>query len=176
VSLFDRVVLTFYTFALLFISALAVAMAVSGWTSPLETALFYLRRPESRWAVGAVGAVFFLVSARLLYLAFRRRPSAAVVHSASLGEVRISLGAVENLVSRVARGMKGVRDVRVGGEVRRERLYLSLRLEVGPEVAIPELADALQKEVARQVRQVVGTEVAGVSVQIKDIVGRTRLE
>ncbi len=123
-----------------------------------------------------MGMVFFLVSARLFYLAFRRRPSAAVVHAGSLGEVRISLGAVENLVSRVARGMKGVRDVRVGGEVRQQRLYLSLRLEVGPEVAIPELADALQKEVARQVRQVVGAEVAGVNVQVRDIAGRVKLE
>ncbi|MBE3590668.1 MAG: alkaline shock response membrane anchor protein AmaP, partial [Firmicutes bacterium] len=111
-GLVDRIILTIYTFALAFFS-LAIVLLALGWDEPQSLLAAAVATQSGRVALGLAGLVFFAVSVRLLYFAFNRpNRHRAVVHEAELGEVRISLEAVENLVARVARGIKGVRDVR----------------------------------------------------------------
>lgn len=137
---------------------------------PLDEIERLLADANGRWATGLVGLVFFVASVRLLYFAFRRRGvGRGVVHDSDLGEVRISMNAVENLVSRVARQQRGVRDVRSLAAFTDGRISVDLRTWVGPDVSIPELTDLLQKEVVRYVRNVIGIDVSQVRVQVVNI-------
>ncbi len=173
-GIFDRVILTIYTFALTFLSAAFVALA-AGWLVPLEYVRTVLQDPNGRWVIGLAGAVFFVASVRLLYFAFRRRGSGRyVVHDAQLGEVRISLETVENLVARVARLQRGVREVRAVAEVAEGRVGVYLRTWVSPDVNIPELSDTLQREIARSVRGVIGVEVAQVRMDVVNLAAEGR--
>ncbi len=168
-GLFDRIILTIYTFALTFLSAAFVAMA-AGWSVPLDAVRDILDLQQGRLAVGVTAGAFFVASVRLLYFAFRRRGVGRTVrHDTDLGEVRISLAAVENLVTRVARQQSGVREVRPMAEVRDGAIRVTLRAVVSPDVSIPEMSDLLQKEVVRYVRNVVGVDVSEVRVIISNI-------
>lgn len=179
-GILDRIILTIYTVALTLISAAIVALA-AGWLVPLREIERLLADTNGRWATGLVGLVFFVASVRLLYFAFRRRGGGrGVVHESNLGEVRISMDAVENLVSRVARQQRGVRDVRSRADYAGGQISVNLRTWVGPDVSVPELSELLQREVARYVRNVIGIDVSQVRVQVVSIAegrrGKVELE
>ncbi|MCL6451684.1 MAG: alkaline shock response membrane anchor protein AmaP [Acetobacteraceae bacterium] len=178
-GIFDRIILTLYTFSLTFISLAFILMAL-GWLAPLDVVRASLSDPDGRWVVGIVAATFFVVSLRLLYFGFRRRyPGQTLVHQTPLGEVRISLDAVENLVRKVVRQVTGVRDVRArvlhqGGEV-----GVSLRVTVSPDLSVPEVSDKIQNAVKNYVRNVVGVGVHEVEIFVENIgdeVRRGRVE
>lgn len=173
-GLVDRIILTIYTFALAFFS-LAIVLLALGWDEPQSLLAAAVATQSGRVALGLAGLVFFAVSVRLLYFAFNRpNRHRAVVHEAELGEVRISLEAVENLVARVARGIKGVRDVRPVVRDGPEGLDVRLRVWVSPDVSIPELTQHMQEEIARYVRSVVGVGVANVETFVENITTESR--
>ncbi|MBX6349882.1 MAG: alkaline shock response membrane anchor protein AmaP [Clostridia bacterium] len=173
-GLVDRVILTIYTFALAFISLLSVLLSL-GWEEPERALRLAMTTQSGRVAVGLAGLVFFAVSVRLLYFAFHRPNRArAVVHQAELGEVRVSLEAVESLISRVARGVKGVREARPHVRPAEGGLDVRLVAAVSPDVNIPELSRHLQEEIARYVRNVVGVAVTNVDTFVENITSESR--
>lgn len=168
-GVFDRIILTIYTFALTFLSAAFVALA-AGWLTPLDRIRTVLGDPNGRWAIGLTGSIFFVASVRLLYFGFRRRATGrAVVHDTDLGEVRISLEAVENLIARVARHQRGVREARPLVAIAEGRISAYLRIWVAPDVHIPELTGSLQREIVRQVGAVMGAEVSDVRIDVINV-------
>lgn len=178
-GIFDRVVLTLYTFCLGVISALVFTMAM-GWLVPLELLRTSLNNVNGRWLVGSLSFVSFVASLRLLLSGVRRYHGRHwLTHEAELGTVTISLGAVENLVKKAARQVKGVREVKAAVRVlRREGIAVQLRAAVSPDLSIPDVSSELQKTVRNYVQNVVGVPVANVRVFVQSIAGdlRTRLE
>lgn len=168
-SLADRVFLTLYSLCLAVVSLLVVAVA-SGWEGPVAGLQAGLADPGRRWVMGALGVIFFAFSVRFLTLGVRRqRGSRSVVHETTMGEVSVSLGAIENLVRRVARQCTGVRDVRGWVRYGAAGLSVHLRLVVSPDVSIPKVSEEVQKAVAQYVRDVVGVGVSEVQVMVENI-------
>lgn len=125
---------------------------------------------NTRIALGVIAAVFFAVSVRLIFFAFRGRDRGqAVMHESSLGEIRISLDAVENLVRKVARGVKGVREMKADVTNTNAGLAVELKGIISPEVSIPEVSEEIQSAVKSYVRRVVGVEVAEVRIKVENI-------
>lgn len=168
-NLADRVFLTFYSLCLAVFSLLVIAVA-SGWREPLAGLQASLTDPQWRWVLGTLGAIFFAFSVRFLSLGFRSRYAGrAVSHETSLGQVRISLVAVENLVRRVAKQCVGVREVKAWVRSLPAGLAVDLRLVVSPDLSIPRVSDEAQKCIQQYVRDVVGVEVAEVRVVVENI-------
>lgn len=173
-GIFDRVILTLYTFSLAFVSLGALLLAL-GWSKPMEAVQELLASGSGRVGLGIVATIFFGVSVRLLWFAFRRpQRYRAVVHEGDLGEVRITLEAVENLVQRVARGVPGVRDVKPAVARGERGLEVYLRLWVAPDVNIPRLGEELREEIRRYVQEVVGVEVVHVDLSVENITLESR--
>lgn len=168
-GIFNRIILTLYTFSLAIISFFSILMAF-GWKTPLNLIGASLEEPNGRLLIGIIGFAFFLVSIRLIMFAFHRRGSGqALVHEAALGEIRISLDAVENLVHKVARQVKGVRDIKASVTSGQAGLLVSLRGVVSPDVSIPAVSEEIQSSIKSYVRSVVGAEVAEVRVFVENI-------
>jgi hypothetical protein len=179
VGLFDRIILTIYTFSLTFISFITVATAL-GWLVPLEFVWTSLHTTNGRWVFGLIGGVFFVVSIRLLYFAFRRTStSRMLIHDTALGQVDITFGAIENLVERVGHHLDGIRDIRPTVAANDDGISVKLVIGVSPDTNVPQLADELQNNIKRYVRRVVGLPVTNVDVHVRDITtqfSRSRLE
>jgi len=173
-GLFDRVILAVYTLSLGIIAILFVFLAF-GWNFPLEIVGTSLRASQGRWLVGAISLLYLVISVRLIYLSFKRKYSGqTVLHETQMGEIRISLDAVENLVRKVARQVQGVREVRGNVKIQSNGLSVSLHAIVSPDISIPNVSSEIQSSVKSYVRNVVGVEVSNVSVYVENITTEAR--
>jgi len=178
VGLVDRIVLSIYTFALAIISGLMILVAIApDWLKPhvwIEQALSSAR---GQLLIGVVGTAFFAVSVRLIFFAVARRGGGQpVIYEAANGEVRISLDAVESLVRKTARSIKGVREMKALITHGKDGLHALLTGTVSPDVSIPEVSEEIQAAVRQYVKRVVGVEMAEVRSEIENTAadGRTR--
>ncbi|MEW6308224.1 MAG: alkaline shock response membrane anchor protein AmaP [Bacillota bacterium] len=173
-GIFDRILLTLFTIAMAVLAASLIGVALN-WLAPFSLLLRVLETTEGRLVTGIVGAVWLIVSLRFLWYGFSRRQSSqTVVHETALGEVRVSVGAVRNLVSRVARQVKGVRDVRANVRHTPQGIEAEVQLVISPEASVPEVSDEVQKSVRNYVKNVVGVGVTEVRVYVENISNETR--
>jgi len=174
-GIFDRVILALFTLLMAIASFLIVIMAVAGWYEPLMWLQDLLYGATGRWVIGIIAGLSFIVSLRFLYFGFRRdRPDQTLIRETDLGEVNIALSAIETLVTKVARGIKGVRDVRSTVYSRDGGIGVRVRGVVSPEVNVPETARAIQQAVTDYTKNVVGVDVTEVKVLVQNITNETR--
>jgi uncharacterized alkaline shock family protein YloU len=172
--IYDRVVLAVYTLTLDVLAVIFVLMAF-GWRMPLDIVRTSLDNIQIRWLVGLISLFYLVISLRLIVYAFRRKYAGqAVVHDTSLGEVRISLDGIENLVKKVARQVQGVREVRGTVHMSADGLHVSLSIVMSPDISIPSVSSEVQSQVKSYVRNVVGVEVSEVRVQVENITAEVR--
>jgi uncharacterized alkaline shock family protein YloU len=174
VSGFERLTLVLDVLLGLVLALLAVGVAIHPhWAEapPWGTSLGV----AARWGIGAVGAAWTVVSISLLRTAFRGDARLPRVHVTELGDVRVSLGAVENMVMRVAAQARGIRDAKVRVAMTPDgAVAIDVRAWVMPEVNIPQLAGDLQTAIRHYLRSVVGLDVSRVTVTVSDIGGESR--
>jgi uncharacterized alkaline shock family protein YloU len=175
-GIIDRLVLTIYTLLLAIVSGMMVVVAIApDWMQPHVWFAEAMTTPRGRWAVGVIGAVFFAVSVRLIAVAFRRRGGGQpVIHETAMGEVRISLDAVENLVRKTARSIKGVREIKAIVSHTKDGLHIFLMGTISPEVSIPEVSEEIQSQVRTYVKRVVGVEPIDIRLQVENIANEGR--
>lgn len=175
-GLADRVVLSFYALTLTVVSFMFL-LASFGWEAPLSYLVWdAFDVPAGRTVVGVISGVLFVAGLRFIYFGFRRPPAQAVIHDTGMGEVRISLVAVKNLVTRVAAKTPGVNEVRARVRLSdaQSGILIHLDLKVAIDTNMPELADKVQKAVASYVREIVGVRVESVKVSVSDIAVESR--
>lgn len=177
----DRIVLSIYTFSLAIISGLMILVAAfPKWLQPQLWIEEILRQTRGQVLIGLIGTAFFAVSVRLIVFAFTRQGGGQpVVYETAVGEVRISLDAVENLVKKTARSIKGVRDVKAVITHDKDGLHAELVSTISPDVSIPEVSEEIQTTVRQYVKRVVGVEMAEVRLEVENIAnegGRRKLD
>lgn len=151
-----------------------------GWLAPLGYLRTSLQDIYGRALIAVLSSLFLVVSLRLLLYNTGRMPAKqAVVHETTLGQIKVSLHAVENLVKKVARQIKGVRDVKAYVFTNKTNdIEVQLRAVVSPEISIPAVAAEIQQTVKEYILDVVGVSVASVKVYIENISAeaKTRVE
>lgn len=149
---------------------MVVTAIAEDWVQPHRWLADALSSTRGRWTVGLIGAVFFAASVQLIVVAFARRGGGQpVIHESSLGEVHISLDAVESLVKKVARSVKGVREIKAVITHSKEGLSAQLRGTISPEVSIPEVSEEIQTSVRQYVKRVVGVEMSEIRIEVENI-------
>lgn len=173
-GILDRIILTIFTLIVAVVSGIAI-MLTFGWVVPLEVLGDSLMNEGGRWLVGGLAGLTFVMAVRFLYYGFHRAgPDQTLVHESDLGEVRISIGAVENLVRKVARQVKGVRDVRGWVSLAGGRINVRLRTVISPDVSVPEVSTSIQNTVRDCLQSVVGVEAGEVRVFVENISNEAR--
>ncbi len=179
-GIINRVLLFFYTIGIALLSlgaalfCLQVVPAAYVWNEFL-----YL---SGRWETGAVALVMFLVSIQLFGLTFssgkktRYDKEAVVIHGA-MGDVRIAIEAIKNLVDKTARSVHGVRDVkeRVTAEVSKSSpaadpvVHIKLRVILGQENNAAAVSDEIQKKIREQLTNFVGLRDVDIEITVENI-------
>lgn len=167
-GIFDRIILSIYTFLLAFLSlgviliSLRLVSLEQVWTS---ISLIY-----GQWEAGMVAAVFLLVSIRLLLAGLRSRGSGnTIIHHNEMGDIHIALKAVENLVEKAARHVRGVRGVKVVASHTSAGLKLRIKAVISPEGNIPNVTAEIQQRVSDYVKSTVGVELADMHIFVENI-------
>jgi len=170
----DRLLIGVMSIGYLFFSIVMVLTAL-GWTSLilwLEKSFLY---ETNRWVMGLLGIILLVVSATLFISSFRTKPSrVSAVHETSLGSIRITLSALENLVLKSAQSVHGVRDVKPLLTNLPDGLSISLKVQVAPDINIPKVIEELQKTVKEYLNRTAGTTVHEIHVSVTKISWETK--
>lgn len=171
----DRLIIMLAS-VLLVITGLALSINAVGWDPTLAVlgAVGYLM--THRVVAGIAGLVLLLAGWHLVFYMFAPRQENSIVRETSLGNVSIQYRALENLVVRSTQDVEGIRDVEAQISPKGEGIGINISLNVLPEVRIPELSDQVQELVERNVREVAGIVVTGVSVEVRNVAGQARAQ
>lgn len=169
-SPFDRGLLVVYTFLITVFSALMLAIVSGWWQQPL----FVLWQSPYIFEVQMYLSVFvgllMLIGLRLFWVSLTRRQSGkAVVHDYMLGQVRISLQAIENLVKKVVYQVHGVKDVKPRVVQTPGGMGLHIRAVVAPDISIPEVSREIQQRVQEYISQTTGITVNDIKIIVENI-------
>ena len=175
---FDRTVLAMYSF-ILTIAVLLSLSVLAGWYYPVNL-LQSIGIDQNQKETGiALLIVLALAGIRLFYVSLKRQKSGkhAVVNDTALGQVRISLQAIEGLVEKKVLLVAGVRQVKpkIVGEPLGISLYMDI--VVTPDINVPELTSLLQEQVKEYVFDVTGITVNNVKILVESFaVNKPRVE
>jgi membrane protein implicated in regulation of membrane protease activity len=176
---FDRGILVIYTLTLTLLF-LAAAVFLAGWQAlllPLAREAFL---PENREILWALLAVYVIMGIWLLWKGIRvgrSKRKQAIVHERSLGQVRVSLPAIESLAEKTVSSVEGVKEARARVEALPQGINIILKVIVAPDVNIPSLSEDMQRLVKDKIYNVVGIAVNEVQVAVESFfIRKTRVE
>jgi len=126
---------------------------------------------------GDIGAVLFGLGSIILALrlftgaVFESRHESNFIEKTELGEVRVSLRVVEDLVQGLLGELEDVDDVHV--QVRENPdhsgILISVSVQVQPGRNIPQISDEIRRQVQEYIGQEIGIRVADVGVEIRGV-------
>ncbi|KQL49175.1 hypothetical protein AN963_05230 [Brevibacillus choshinensis] len=171
-NLFDRFILTIYSFALIILSCIAIA-ATSGLISS-DVFRPYMEQMLSgtNLAYLIVAIIFLVVSLRFFFSSFRRskpKVDRGIRQRSDLGEVNITIQTIQTIAERAARRVKGVRDMKTNVKALESGNIISLRVSVDGETPLPELTQKLQQDVKDQVEGIAGVVISEVQVVVTEV-------
>jgi uncharacterized alkaline shock family protein YloU len=168
-GIIDRVILSIYTLLLTMIS-LGV-MLLSLRLISLDIVWTSFSYVYGQWEAGVVSFLFLLVSLRLLCAGIgpsRRRDT--IIHHTEMGDILISLSAVENLVEKVTRHTRGVRGAKIlVAHKEPNGLHIDIRAAVSPESNVPEVSAEVQQRVKEYIKNTVGVELVDINIRVENI-------
>jgi uncharacterized alkaline shock family protein YloU len=167
-TLVDRVLLTVYALAVALISIFVISAFLG--LPPAWNAMAILNA-LSAWQAVPIAALFFLFSIRVLLSGLRKERSSktAITQKTELGEVRISLDALQNVAQRAALSVRGIREARTGVHSAEDGLVINTRVATSIQDNVPTLSATLQGIVKQSVEESTGMSVKEVRVLIDDI-------
>ncbi len=164
---------------ILFIAAAVFMMGIY-WNliNLAETGLEGMYLFEGHTVTAVASAVLLLLGLVLLLLSLtrsggsggRKDNTRSIVQYTETGDIRIALTAVENMVLRVSKQIKGIRDTETRVEYNTQGLLIYVKVRVLPDIEIPGLGSQLQEKVKEYVEEITGTSVAEVKVMVENIV------
>lgn len=169
-NFFDRFLMVLYTLAVM--AALFVfGVAVLGWTTPLESLQIYLMQERAKIITGTVILFFLFISMKffLRALSMEEAPEQAVVKETKMGQIRVSVRALENMVSRVAYQVKGVRDINPRVSCQPEGVKVFIKAELSPDSSVPDVTNEIQVRIKDYITENVGISVESVKILVEDI-------
>jgi len=164
----DSILLSIYTLFLTLLSTGVILLSLR--LISLDLIWTGISHISGQWEAGLVGAVFLMISIRLLLAGIRSHlVNDTIVHHNDMGDIHISLGAIKNLVEKTARHTRGVRDVKVSAQRDGQGLKVSLKVVVSPEVNVPSVSAEMQKRIHEYIKNTVGVELTDVKIFVENI-------
>ncbi len=147
----DRFVITLAALLTLAVGGLFLAL-VAGWNgAPWAIDLIMAARGPARLETGLLALLAVAVGLYLIAAAWRRSGDpGSIRQTGELGDVSVSLRAVESLVLQAASAVRGVREAAVAPAARkRASCLIDVSLLVTSERRVPEVTEEVQERVAR---------------------------
>ncbi len=164
----DRIILSIYTLLLIVFSAGLVLLSFNllsldfVWTS--------LMKIPGQWETALFGLILLGFSIRLLFAGIRTSNlKDTIIHHTEMGDVHVSLAAVENLVEKTARQVRGVRSVKVRVTSISQGVKVYIKAIISPESSIPTVGADIQKKVHDYIKNTVGVELVEIRIFVNNI-------
>ncbi|MBM7622760.1 alkaline shock response membrane anchor protein AmaP [Sporohalobacter salinus] len=168
-QILDRIIIFIFTVLLIFISLIMIGSAVELIPQSYITA--FINQYYGQAVVGVIGAILLLVALRILYPLFKKKEKNknTIVRENSLGQIRISLLAIDALVNKAVTQTRGVKEVESKLKVGEKGLNIFLEVIVTPDINIPEISEELQESIKEYLKQTTGVVVGQIEVLVDKV-------
>jgi uncharacterized alkaline shock family protein YloU len=130
----------------------------------------FIQQYYGRIEAGIIGLIFFLIAIRILKPLFViNRSRNAVIKENGLGQVSLSLQAIDALVEKVVVQNRGVKELKSKLDVTKEGLVIFLEVTVTPDIDIPELTTDLQEEIREYLDRTTSVKVNQIEILVNGI-------
>ncbi|HOB28345.1 MAG: alkaline shock response membrane anchor protein AmaP [Dethiobacteria bacterium] len=139
---------------------------------PLGGTGLYLMHRYGQTVLLLVGGALTVIGLILLLMGIfpsKKQPE-TVLQTGDLGEVRITLNALENMVLRVVQQKKEIRGSKRKVVSTPRGLVVYLQVKVAADQNLPELSSELQRDVKNYLEEITGIVVSEVKVNIENII------
>ncbi|HBV96840.1 MAG TPA: alkaline shock response membrane anchor protein AmaP [Desulfotomaculum sp.] len=167
-SALDRVIAIAYALAGL-VAALVTTAVLGGQTWPARLYTALKEQPGFLETALALLAISALAGMRIIWAGLKPAKKQAVVQEGSLGQIRITLEAIESLVEKIALDQRGIKEARSTVKTIPQGIGIRVKAVVAPDVSIPQLSGNLQNVIADRVLQVTGIEVKDIRIVVSNI-------
>lgn len=124
-----------------------------------------------QWIVALGGLIAVLVGILIFSAGFKTKGLVqAITQHSELGEIRVSFMAIENMVLKASRKIKGIKETKTFITSTEQGLVIYLKIKTLPDLKIPELVAELQDTVKSYVEEISGTAVAEVKVLVENMI------
>ncbi|GAW94166.1 alkaline shock response membrane anchor protein AmaP [Calderihabitans maritimus] len=173
-KILDKFLAVLFSLTLTVVALIIIAI-VAGWRQPLFYVNMAFGQTSLRWLVAAFAGVVFLIGLWLLLVTLRRPPVLqAVARSTALGEVRITLLALQSMVKKAAGKVNGVKEIKPRLKFTPEGVAVFLQVMIVPEIDIPETAAELQEKVRDYLERYAGIRVVEIRVLVENLAEEIR--
>ncbi|OEH85660.1 hypothetical protein BHU72_02355 [Desulfuribacillus stibiiarsenatis] len=175
-NLLDKIVFFFYNLTVAFLAVLFMIISLN--LIPISMIGEYFHQLyNSPWqsvvSNVVIGLIFFIFSLRFIFMNTKKtRKSdnrAAITQSTEVGEIRISIEALETMAERVGRQIIGVRELNAKVIPTETGAKVAVKVSLDPETNIPETMTLLQVNVKEYVEGFSGISIDKVLVVVKDV-------
>ncbi|HHY25484.1 MAG TPA: alkaline shock response membrane anchor protein AmaP [Desulfitobacterium dehalogenans] len=139
----------------------------TGWRLPYELILDGLNWLRANTWESLIIAIFIIVLGILPFI----KPRKSIDHTfrtvSQLGEVRVTVDAIGDLIVRSAQSKNGVRLVKPLIKQREDGLEILLDCQFNPETVITEVSEQLQTQIKEDIERFTGIKVAEVKVLVR---------
>lgn len=131
----------------------------------------FINQYYGQTVIGIIGVILLIVSIRILYPLFTREDKKrnTIVRDNSLGQIRISLSAIDALINKAVTQTRGVREVESKLKVGEEGLNIFLEVIVTPDINIPEISEELQESIKEYLKRTTGVVVGQIEVLVDKV-------
>jgi len=165
----DRIIIVIFAILLMFVSL--VMMLSTFELIPQEYITNLIYQNYGQIEMGIVGLIFFIIAIRILRSLVRGNDHNrnAIVRENSLGQVRLSLSAIDALVREVVIKTRGVKELESRLRVNEEGLIIFLEVVVTPDINIPELTEDLQEQIREYLSRTTGVVANNIEILVDNI-------
>lgn len=150
----------------------SLSMGLFGWDGAAALSEWMAQQAlQARVVEAAVGAALALLGAAAIRPAFSRTGyERSIVRATGLGEIHVSLRAIQTLARRAAAQVQGIREVDVevhpasAGDVN-----VRVAVTVAPDHSIPELCDEVQARIDQYLRQTAGVSCGQIRILVRGV-------
>lgn len=173
-KIFDRLILTIYSFSLAVLSFVFMLLPfdIEGFFS-IGDGVRFLESIKGNYWYSLLGLVFLFFSIRFLLSGFIKEkdnlPGTFLVMRNEYGEIIIYQETIVGLTQYVVSRFTGIRNVKTKVEFVEGQINLALRGEVSHEVNIPETSKELQSKVKEHIENTIGANVRDIKLEIVNI-------
>jgi uncharacterized alkaline shock family protein YloU len=151
-------------------------MIISVWPKVFDSVSYFVKTNILNSSVNVflmffIALIFFTISTGFLFSGLRKSAKDKKVISkyTNVGEITISLDAIENITLAVTKKFTGVRDAKADVRKFNDTVAITIKAVVMPELNIPLLSEDMQVKVKKTVEETAGVNVNSVKVFIDNI-------
>jgi len=172
-KIISRCLLTVYAFFVTIVSFLAMVMTLrlsvfKSVVKFLEKEVIFCKKYTLLFFV--LELFLFFASVGFLLSGFRKNKNRrAVVKKTSLGQVRISLNSIENIVQGTIRKIQLIKESKVYVENINDKVVVTIKTVVMMDTSIPALVEDIQKKSKNAIESSTDIEVESIKVLVDDV-------